>query len=315
MKYIILITAIGWAHVSCTQDHSILMADPTIFSYNGTYFLYGTNGVNADSGFYVMESKDLKHWYTGNKGKRILENGSVYGTKGFWAPQVFQHNKKILMAYTANEQIAIAGAKKPDSRFTQNELQALPSEGKQIDPFIFTDDDGRIYFYHVRLQEGNRIFGAEMKPDFSGIDDETLRECIVAESGWENTKSVSWPVAEGPTVIKVKGKYLMFYSANDFRNPDYAVGYAVADHPLGPWKKSEQNPIISRTHTGHNGSGHGDILVANGQYHYVLHTHFSDGKVAPRRTGILTLSITTEENGKVSVAVVPDSFQLLERQD
>ncbi len=29
------------------------------------------------------------------------------------------------------------------------------------------------------------------------------------------------------------------YSANDFRNPDYAVGYAVADNPYGPWKKYE----------------------------------------------------------------------------
>ncbi len=301
---------VGWGTTNA-QDKSIFVADPTIFPYKGKYYLYGTNGVNSDSGFYVLVSKDLQHWRIGNNGNRILEKGKVYGTKGFWAPQLFMLGTKPYIAYTANEQIAIAGGTKPDKSFSQKMQQALPATRKQIDPFVFRDDDGKLYFYHVRLQNGNRIFVAEMKPDLSGIEEPTLRECLSAEFGWENTKSADWPVAEGPTVIKVYQKYLLFYSANDFRNPDYAVGYAVADHPLGPWKKSDQNPIISKANTGHNGSGHGDLFKdARGQHHYVFHTHYSDAQVAPRRTAILKLRIEVEA-GRVSVKVDSDSVRML----
>ncbi len=316
MKYIITFFIVtGFLSIpGYTQsDPGIFMADPTIFRYEGTYYLYGTHGAGADSGFYVMTSKDLQHWHQGAKGKRVLERGVVYGSKGFWAPQVFWHRGNIYMAYTANEQIAIAAAENPGGPFVQEVQQPLPATGKQIDPFIFRDDDGKLYFYHVRLQNGNRIYVAEMKQDLSGVDGSTLRECINAEEGWENTRSAPWPVAEGPTVMKVNGKYVMFYSANDFRNPDYAVGYAVADHPLGPWKKAQQNPIISRANTGYNGPGHGDIIRdESGQYHYVFHTHFSGEKVAPRRTAIVTLSIYIDAQDGVSVKVDPDTFRLLQ---
>jgi beta-xylosidase len=75
-----------------------------------------------------------------------------------------------------------------------------------------------------------------MKDDLSAIIPETLRECIAATEGWENKANSNWPVAEGPSVLKHNGLYYLFYTANDFRNPDYAVGYATSSNPLGPWK-------------------------------------------------------------------------------
>lgn len=48
----------------------------------------------------------------------------------------------------------------------------------------------------------------------------------------------------------------MTYSGNFFAGPDYAVGYATADAPLGPYTKAPENPILERgaqvTGTGHN---------------------------------------------------------------
>src|SRR5690606_32445612 len=129
-----------------------------------------------------------------------------------------------------------------------NDGTALDAPVKQIDPFIFFDN-GKAYIYHVRLQDGNRIFVAEMTGDLTAIKSETLRECIYAEEDWENTENAGWSVAEGPTVVKKDGLYYLLYSANDFRNPDYAVGYAVSDSPLGPWEKPENNPIISSRNT------------------------------------------------------------------
>lgn len=310
-----MLVFVGTARAQNNGDAAVYFADPTIFHYKNKYYLCGTNGFNSDSGFYMTVSDDLQHWKKASDNKRALTKGETFGTKGFWAPQLFVHHNKIYMAYTANENIAIAESVDPVGPFTQKQSGSLAAPVKQIDPFIFKDDDGRLYLYHVRLQDGNRIFGAVLKDDLSAIDTTTLRECISAvvnPQPWENTQPVKWTVTEGPTVIKRGKKYYMFYSANDFRNPDYAVGYAVADHPLGPWKKSEQNPVISRQMTGINGPGHGDIFTDNkGKMYYVFHTHYSNEKVAPRRTAMLQISF--EGNGKnEKVKVDNHSFRYLQ---
>lgn len=288
------------------NDSSVYFADPAIFHYQHKFYLYGTDGFNADSGFHVAVADDLIHWKRPKYGQRALSRGETFGTRGFWAPQVFVHHGKIYMAYTASEHIAVVEGSGPEGPFRQKDIKALPSDVKQIDPFVFKDDDGKLYLYHVRVQDGNRIFGAALKDDLSAIDPATLRECISAEihpQPWENTGSVKWTVTEGPAVIKRGKRYYMFYSANDFRNPDYAVGYATAGHPLGPWKKSEQNPIISRQMTGINGPGHGDIVSdSRGNIWYVFHTHYSNEKVAPRRTAMVKVSFEGKgENEKVRV--------------
>lgn len=288
---------------------NIFMADPTIFVDNGTYYLYGTGG-NSNEGFQVYTSKDLKTWEgpCGASDGYALKKGDAFGTKGFWAPQVFRYNGKYYMAYTADEFIAIASSDSPLGPFRQKKIAKLPADTKQIDPYVFFDKDGKIYLYHVRLTKGNRLFVAEMNKNLTGIKKGTLTECIAAVDDWENTQRVEWPVSEGPTVIREKDTYYFFYSANDFRNIDYAVGYATSDSPYGPWKKQEGNPIISRRLLGHNGTGHGDIFIDNdGVMKYVFHTHNSNSVVGPRRTAIITMK-ATEKDGKQVYSVLPETF-------
>lgn len=263
----------------------LLLADPTIFTYEGKYYAYGTNGANANLGIPVYTSDDLVNW--ADKGF-ALKKGDAFGDHGFWAPQVFRYGKKFYMAYTANESIAIAVSDRPEGPFRQQLREPLPASGKQIDPFVFFDG-GKIYLYHVRLDKGNRIFVGEMKDDLSAVIPGTLRECIHADTGWENTQHAPWPVAEGPTMIKKNGRYYLFFSCNDFRNIDYAVGVAVADSPLGPFTRIPDNPVISRHNTGANGSGHGDVLSVKDKWYYVFHTHFNAQKVGPRKTVIMEM--------------------------
>lgn len=318
------------AGISCSQsnkqqtipeevvtEEGIFLADPTIFSHNNTYYLYGTSqGKLSDhgEGFLVFESKDLETWEgpKGASGGLALKKGEAFGTTGFWAPQVFQHNDIFYMAYTANENIAIATSDSPLGPFT-NDGEALEAPVKQIDPYVFINDDGKKYLYHVRLQEGNKIFVAEMNDDLLSIKPETLTHCISAEEEWEDTENVPWPVAEGPTILKEQGLYYLYYSANDFRNPDYAVGYATSTSPLGPWEKASQNPIIDRNLVGENGSGHGDVFFnEEGEMQYVLHTHFSEEKVHPRRSAVIKLELTTTEEGESVVKADKESFRFLD---
>jgi len=278
------------------EKDQIYLADPTIFEENGTYYLYGTKGDPRikGEGFLVYTSKDLKTWEgpAGVNDGYALKKGAAFGTKGFWAPQIFKHKNKYYMAYTANENIAIATSDSPLGPF-KNDGEPLKAPVRQIDPYIFFDN-GKAYLYHVRLQNGNRIFVAEMTPDLKSIKPETLKECINAETGWEDSQNVEWPVAEGPTVIKKDNLYYLIYSANDFRNPDYAVGYATSTSPIGPWRKTKKSPIISRKNTKENGSGHGDIFKGKGgQLLYVFHTHLTKEKVHPRKTALIKLNISS----------------------
>lgn len=272
----------------------ITLADPTIFYHKGTYYLYGTGGSNStNQGFVVYTSPDMKTWTgpVGASGGYALKKGDVFGKTGFWAPQVFLYKSKFYMAYTADEQIAIAVSDSPLGPFRQQKKNPIKHIERNIDPFIFINDDGKKYLYHVIVANGaNRIFVAEMNDDLSEIKQETLKKCIEANTTWENTDNAEWPVTEGPTVIKKNGLYYLIYSANDFRNPDYAVGYAVSKTPTGPWQKYTGNPLLSKKNTGMNGSGHGDLFEdAKGKWHYIFHTHYSDKTVAPRKTAIVNV--------------------------
>ncbi|WP_276091483.1 glycoside hydrolase family 43 protein [Pedobacter sp. JY14-1] len=296
-----------WHYFQWQQQPVITLADPTIFVDNGQYYLYGTG---SSAGFPVYQSKDLKRWHIPTSAKEglALKKGESFGEAGFWAPQVFRHRGSYYMAYTADEQIAIAKGSSPAGPFRQHVLKPLSGEGKQIDPFIFFDTDGKIYLYHVRLKEGNRIYVAEMKPDLSDIIPGSARQCLYGDQPWENTAHTSWPVTEGPTVIKQKNIYYLIYSANDFRNKDYAVGYATSSSPTGPWKKFSGNPLISRGTLSHNGTGHGDLFLdKNGKYQYVFHTHQSREKISPRLTAI------TEMVFSDSLAAKSETFRFLQK--
>ena len=314
LTYTLTILWLFLSSFSLPEKDPILLADPTIFYHEGTYYLYGTSGNDKNLGFEVYVSKNLKSWKRSEKNDGYaLKKGESYGDIGFWAPQVFEFEGKFYMAYTANEHIAIATSDSPVGPFTQAEKKDLEAPVKQIDPYIFIDEDGKKYLYHVRLTEGNRLFVAEMEDDFSGIKAETLTYCFHAEEPWENTQNVDWTVSEGPAILKHKGLYYFIYSANDFRNPDYAVGYAVSESPMGPWRKSPTNPIFDKTDAGINGSGHGDFFVdAKGKLRYVLHTHNSDEKVSPRKSALIELEFVPNGNEPDLLEVKKGSFNFLE---
>jgi xylan 1,4-beta-xylosidase len=308
---IAFIVVLWLTEIAYSQKKEINLADPTIFYHQGNYYLYGTVDGNSNDGFKVYSSTDLKTWKrpTGVNNGYALRKGEVFGNAKFWAPQVFYHNDRFYMAYVADEAIAIAVSDSPIGPFKQERKTSLAASVKQIDPFVFFDDDGKKYLYHVRLDKGNRIFVAELTDDLAQIKPETLKECVSAVETWENTNNASWPVAEGPTVFKHKNQYYLLYTANDFRNPDYAVGFAVSDSPLGPWKKSIHNPILNKSAVGVNGTGHGDFLRdTENNLFYVFHTHQSNEQVAPRKTALIRLNFYPTNISKPELQIDKESF-------
>lgn len=303
MKKIVLFCALLFAFSSLTafgQGKEIYYADPSIYVENGRYYLTGTWDFQPQ-GFSVLESVDLKNWYVpGEAPYRMLleKGGSSFGTKGFWAPQLLKDGEAYYLTYTANEQVCIASSDSLMGPFQQRIIRPIDDFEKNIDSFLFKDDDGKYYLYHVRFDNDNHICVAEfdiVKGRIKG----GVRKCMSCTEEWEMTPNYrSNPVMEGPSVIKLDGVYYMFYSANHFENIDYSVGYATAPTPRGPWKKHPSSPVIHRLIVGENGSGHGDIFQGlDGRYYYVYHVHNSNKTVGPRKTRIVPLNMTKGSDG------------------
>ena len=247
-------------------------ADPFVLRWEGKYYLYATND---PAGYRVYVSEDFVHWE--EKGY-CLRAGDVKGAAHFWAPEVLARGGKFYMVYTAEEHIGIAVSDSPTGPFVQREKKWL-SEEKAIDGHFFADDDGAVYLYYVRLRDGNEIYAAKLNDAPDAIDEAHETFLCRAEEAWELRDC---KVTEGPFVLKHKGKYYLTYSANHTRSEDYAVGYAVSDSPLGPFKKYEGNPILHKNEYA-NGVGHHSFTYANdGGLLCVYHRHFSKERFVPR---------------------------------
>lgn len=114
--------------------------------------------------------------------------------------------------------------------------------------------------------EESWVYGVEMKNDFSGVIGEPvllLRPPVKMgnlKDEWESRSVTSNEVnrrwTEGSFIFKQKDRYYMMYSANNFDGKNYAIGYATAKSPLGPFVKASNNPVLQKndlvTGTGHN---------------------------------------------------------------
>jgi GH43 family beta-xylosidase len=83
---------------------------------------------------------------------------------------------------------------------------------------------------------------------------------------------------EGVWVVEYGRKYYLFYSGNDFSTRDYGIGVAIADSPLGPYRKMPE-PLLGSTKEW-SGPGHPSVAVApDGKPLLFFHAFF------PGRTG------------------------------
>lgn len=141
--------------------------------------------------------------------------------------------------------------------------------------------------------EGNKdeiqeswVYGVELKPDFSGVIGEPqLLLCPPtkiddAQAEWESRSVTSGEVnrrwTEGSFIFKEGDTYYIMYSANFYKGPHYAVGYATAKNPLGPFEKAANNPVLQKnvdqggTVTG---TGHNMVITIDGQRYIVYHAY------------------------------------------
>ena len=260
-------------------------ADPFVLrASDGRYYLYCTS--EDGSGFPVRSSADLLNWT--EHGLALRPKDGRWANDTFWAPECYEIDGKYVLLYSANwkenptgalenYRIGAAVADTPVGPFTVVSDRPIFDPGYPIIDANLYQEDGRYYLYYSRCcyehsvngLEESWIYGVELKPDFSGVIGEPVL-LLRPEQPWEGRSAAAtgrrWN--EGSFLMKAGDRYLMTYSGNFFGGPDYAVGYAVGQSPLGPFAKAEENPILERygevTGTGHScmlRSPEGELLI------------------------------------------------------
>jgi beta-xylosidase len=240
-------------------------ADPHVIRHEGRYYLYPTTD---GKGYDVFVSDDLVRWE--QKPKCFTDSRG-----GAWAPDVFHHAKgdgKFYLYYTVNrpgggKQIGVAVADGPLGPFKDRGNLV----DRSIDAHLFRDDDGALYLYYVEIEGGFKIIVQPMADPLTKKGEPT--EVIRPTVDWERKKGA---VTEGPWMLKHKGLYYLMYSGSGADGPDYAIGYATAKSPLGPFTKYAGNPIAHRGN-GVFGPGHHCMVTApDGKLWMVYHQQNSE---------------------------------------
>ena len=162
-----------------------------------------------------------------------------------------------------------------------------------IDPHPFIDDNGDKYLYWVDLKDTDRICVMKMKnwltPDWSTATIIMWANYYTGEDyqkslNGENVLKVPYEmetigINEGPFVVMHKDKYYLTFSINTYKDNSYQVIQAVADSPMGPYRKlteEEGGVLMSGITSGSveaSGTGHHSFVTIGEQMYMVYHKH------------------------------------------
>jgi len=122
------------------------------------------------------------------------------------------------------------------------------SQGGAIDPSVFSDSDGTTFLLWKSDGEAHGlptdIYSQQLSPDgLSTVGPPHF--LITATQRWEDGN------VEGPSMVKNGSSYWLFYSANNWDTPDYAVGIARCRSVEGPCTKPLSKPWLSSTSQNH----------------------------------------------------------------
>ncbi|WP_456866849.1 glycoside hydrolase family 43 protein [Galbibacter sp. BG1] len=246
-------------------------ADPEGIIFNDEYWIFPTySALYEDQVFFdAFSSPDLVNW---TKHEKVLDTSAVkWAKKAVWAPSIIEKDNKYYLFFGANDiqnddeegGIGVAVADKPEGPY--KDLLGKPLIGKfhngaqPIDQFVFHDKDDQYYLIYGGWKHCNI---AKLNDDFTGFvpyEDGTIFKEITPEG-----------YVEGPFMFIKDGKYYFMWSEGGWTGPDYSVAYAIADSPMGPFKRLdkilEQDPEIA------NGAGHHSVIkVPNEDTYYIVY--------------------------------------------
>ena len=281
----------GPSYINPVQEN---IADPAILKDGGRYYVYATHSADhplMKRGIRLFSSQNLTQWQ--DHGFVIQEEQS-WGSSRFWAPDIIKKDGHYYLYYATDTRICVAKSNHPMGPFVEWKGSPIEPESVRIDAHVFQDGD-QTYFYYVRFNQGNEIWGGELNDDMVTIKQETLRLMIRPDQPWERHQAA---IVEGPVILKHDGLYYLTYSGSHFESPHYAVGYATSKSPLGPWKKYAHNPVMKSTAYAHGTAHHCFTTSPDGKEHFILyHQHRDLTHTEPRQMAIDRVQFVSQKEG------------------
>lgn len=257
-------------------DPSICKVDDTFYIVNSTFEYF--------PGLPIHKSKDLINWELIGYGlhrKEQCENEvnlvDVQSDGGIHAPTIRYHNGKFYIIttnvyYNENTKTTdfvnfIITAEKPEGPWSQpHVLDGAPG----IDPDIFFDDDGKVWYVGTHSPE---------KPNYEGEGEIWLQEIDMENWKLAGERHYLWRGAcggvwvEGPHMYKKDNRYYLLV-AEGGTSFNHAVMIAVSDSITGPFVSNERNPILSTRQLSYDNwvhsTGHADLIeLHDGRWYMV----------------------------------------------
>jgi beta-xylosidase len=247
-------------------------ADPEVAVFKKNFWIFPTYSAPYEKQVFLdaFSSKDLVSW---KKREKIIDTSAVKWARiAMWAPAIVKKHKKYFLFFAANDiqsnneygGIGIGVSNKPWGPYKDYLGKPLIDKfyngAQPIDQFVFKDKDGQYYIYYGGWRHCNV---AKLKKDFTGF--------VPFEDGSVFKEVTPEKYVEGPFMFIRNGKYYFMWSEGGWTGPDYCVAYAIADSPLGPFKRIgkilEQNPAIA------TGAGHHSVLQIPGKEEYYIVYH------------------------------------------
>lgn len=246
-------------------------ADPEGIVFNDTYWIFPTYSAPYDEQvfFDAFSSPNLVDW---TKHERILDTSAVkWARRALWAPSIIEKDDKYYLFFGANDiqsdeelgGIGVAVSSTPEGPYKDHLGKPLIDKfhngAQPIDQFVFKDKDGQHYLIYGGWRHCNI---AKLNDDFTGF--------VPFESGEIFKEITPENYVEGPFMFIRKGKYYFMWSEGGWTGPDYSVAYAIADSPMGPFKRIgkilEQDPEIA------TGAGHHSVIqIPNEDKYYIVY--------------------------------------------
>jgi hypothetical protein len=245
----------------------IYIADPSAHVWNdGNLYIYGS--LDESCSYYcscrhhVLVTPDLKNW-------KVFEDALISKGKG----DAVAYNDNLLFAPDAafRKDTFYIYYCQPDMHYAEGVATSVSATGpftkgmnidlkgyNQIDPCVFTDDDGQTYYLWGQFT----LKMAKLKEDMKELDEGTIRDSVLTE-GMHHFH-------EGAFLTRRNGIYYLVYADISRGDAPTCIGYSTSKSPFGPYKYG--GVIVDNNYCNPgNWNNHGSIAEFKGKWYVFYH--------------------------------------------